>query len=137
MDVNGALILDVGVGLGCLLAGVGVLVAFTRLGRLCTRVERTLDEVDRQVATISVPVTDTLSHIEGIAGTADATIAKVATIVQSVETVANSVAKTSNLAQHAVAPTLVNLAATLTGISAGLRKLVGTNNSSTHHSETE
>ena len=132
MDVNGALFLDIGVGLGCLLAGIGVLAALSRLGHLFGRFERTLDEIDHQVATIAVPVTDTLSHVEGIAGTADATIAKVAGVVASLESVASGVAKTSNLAQHAVTPTLVNLAATLTGISAGLRKLVAHNNSSQH-----
>lgn len=131
------MILDIGVGLGCLLAGVGVLVAFSRLGHLFGRLEGTLDEIDRQVATISVPVTDTLSHIEGMAGTADVTIAKVATIVASLESVAAGVAKTSNLAQHAVAPTLINFAATLTGISAGLRKLLGANNTASVHKETE
>ena len=135
--VSGALVLDFGVGLGALLVGIGVFIALARLGGLFSRVEKTLDEVDRQIATLAVPVTDTLGHVEGIAGTADATIARLAAVVGSLEAVAGGVAKTTTLAQHALAPSLVNLAATVSGISAGLRKLVGANTNSTSYTKPE
>jgi len=135
--INWAMALDLGVGIGVFLAGLGILVVLVRLGHLFARLEKTLDEMDRQIATISVPVTDTLGHVEGIAGTADVTIAKLATVVGKLEVVASGVAKTSDLAQHAVGPTLINLAATLNGVSAGLRKLVGAGNGAASHAERE
>ena len=43
---------------------------------------------------------------------------------ESLEIVANNVNKTSTLAQEAIAPSLVNVGATLAGVTAGLRRLV-------------
>jgi len=108
---------------GVLLVGVGALVACLRLGGLFTRVGVTLDEVDRQIATLSGPVAQTLSHVGGITDTADVTIAKLVNVVGSLETVATNITKTSTLAQEALAPSLVNVGATLTGVTAGLARL--------------
>jgi hypothetical protein len=45
--------------------------------------------------------------------------------VTTLESVAASVGKTARLGSDALAPALVNVGAALTGVSAGLRKLVG------------
>jgi hypothetical protein len=45
-------------------------------------------------------------------------------VVGSLESVAANVVKTSDLANRAVAPAIVNVGATLAGITAGIRKLV-------------
>jgi ABC-type transporter Mla subunit MlaD len=118
------LILAIGVGVGVLLMGIGVFVACTRLGGLFTKAGTTLDGVDAQLALIGGPVAQTLSHVGGIADTADTTLAKLVTTVESLETVAANVNKTSTLAQEAIAPSIVNVGATLAGVTAALRKLV-------------
>jgi len=115
--------LSVAVGLGVLLAGIGVFVVCLRLAGLLTRVGRTLDEVDREIASLSGPIAQTLSHVGGIADTADVTLAKLVGVVESLETVAENVTKTSTLAQEALAPSIVNVGVTLTGVTAGLRRL--------------
>jgi len=122
--IDGALVRDVLVGLGVLLVGVGILVLCMALARVFNRLNRTLDEVDRQLATLSVPVVETLGHVGGIADTADATVARLGAVVGTLETVAGGVGNTAKLASDAVAPALVNLGAVLTGLTAGLRRLV-------------
>jgi uncharacterized protein YoxC len=122
-SLNWSIILYVGVGLGVLLAGVGILFACVRLGNTFLRLHRTLDEVERQLGTLSVPVAQTLSHVGGIADTADVTLAKLSGVVGQIEKVAGSVARTSTLAQDALAPSIVNLGSTVSGVTAGLRRL--------------
>lgn len=121
------LVFSVGAGLGVLLIGIGVLVFCSGIANFLRRLNGTLDEVDRQIATLSAPVADTLAHIGGIADTADATVARLSGVVGSLETVASSVVKTSDLANRAVAPAIVNVGAALTGITAGFRRLVAGN----------
>ncbi len=120
-----AVVLDVGVGVGVLLCGIGVFVVCSSLARVVTRLNGTLDEVDQQIAALSGPVVRTLDHVGGIADTADATVARLGAVVATLEVVAAGVGKTARLASDALAPALVNVGATLTGVSAGLRKLVG------------
>jgi hypothetical protein len=119
-----AIVLDVGVGVGILLLGLGVFLACSALAKVFARLNGTLDEVDRTIAALSTPMVETLSHVGGIADTADATVARLGTVVGSLESVAGGVGNTAKLASEAVAPALVNVGATLTGISAGIRRLV-------------
>jgi hypothetical protein len=118
------LIFSVGAGLGVLLIGIGVLVFCAGISKFLSRLNGTLDEVDKQIAALSAPVAETLAHVGGIADTADATVARLSGVVGSLETVASNVVKTSDLANRAVAPAIVNVGATLTGITAGIRRLV-------------
>lgn len=121
---NWAIVLDIGVGIGALLAGLGIFLGMRALASTLSRVNVTLDEVDKQLAGIGVPVTQTLTHIGGIADTADATVARLSGVVKSLEDVADSVASTAKLTQNAVSPALVNVGSTLSGVTAGLRRLV-------------
>jgi len=118
------LVFSVGAGLGVLLIGIGVLVFCSGIANFLRRLNGTLDEVDRQIAALSAPVAETLAHVGGIADTADATVARLSGVVGSLESVASNVVKTSDLANRAVAPAIVNVGATLTGITAGIRRLV-------------
>jgi uncharacterized protein YoxC len=104
--------------------GIGILVVCSALAGTLRRVNVTLDEVDRQVAALSAPVAATLGHVGGIADTADMTIARLGAVVGTLETVANGVVKTSGLANDAVSPAIINIGATLTGLTAGLRSFV-------------
>lgn len=116
--------LDVLVGVGVFLAGLGIFVAMLALGRLLGRVNKTLDGVDEQLAALGKPVSETLTHVGGIADTADQTLARLAGVVNSLEQVAGSLAQSVKLVQEAVTPAVVNVGATLGGISAGLRRLI-------------
>ncbi len=122
--IDGALIRDVLVGIGVLLIGIGAFVLSSSLARTFTRLNQTLDEVDRQIAALSKPVADTLVHVGGIADTADQTVARLGAVVGKLEDVAGGVGGTAKLASDALAPAIVNVGATLTGVSAGLRRLV-------------
>lgn len=119
-----AIVLDVGVGVGVFLAGLAIFVAMTALARTLRRLDKTLDGIDEQVAALGKPVSETLAHVGGIADTADQTIARLSGIVTSLEHVAGSLAQSAKLVQDALAPAIVNVGATLGGISAGLRRLV-------------
>jgi uncharacterized protein YoxC len=77
--------LYVGVGLGALFVGLGIFILSVRAGALLARVGRTLDEVDKQIGTLSIPIATTLTHVGGIAGTADATIARLGSVVSHLD----------------------------------------------------
>ena len=117
-------IFSVAAGLGVLFIGIGILIVCNAIAGTLKRVNVTLDEVDRQVAALSAPVAETLGHVGGIADTADATIARLGAVVGTLETVAGGVIKTSALAGDAVNPAIVNVGATLTGLTAGIRRFV-------------
>ncbi len=117
-------ILDVGVGIGALLVGIGIFVAMIALARVFGRLRGTLDEVDRQLSTLGKPIGEALEHVEGISATADDTLAKLGGAVGALESVAQAVSSTSNLVRGAISPAIVNIGAVLDGVSAGLRRLV-------------
>jgi hypothetical protein len=118
------LIFSVAAGLGVLLIGIGVLVVCSAIAGTLQRLNITLNEVDRQVAALSAPVAETLGHVGGIADTADVTIARLGAVVGTLEAVASGVVKTGGLANEAVSPAIINVGATLTGLTAGLRRFV-------------
>jgi uncharacterized protein YoxC len=117
-------VLDVGAGAGIFLVGAGIFVAMLALARLFVRLGKTLDEVDRQIAGIGKPVGEALEHVEGISATADETLARLGGAVGALESVAASVSGTTALVRQAISPAIVNIGAALTGVSAGLRRLV-------------
>ncbi len=117
-------VLDVGVGAGALLVGVGFFVAMIALAKLFARLRTTLDEVDRQIRDVGKPVGEALEHVEAISATADETLARLGGAVGALESVANSVSGTTSLVREALSPAIVNIGATLAGVSAGLRRLV-------------
>lgn len=125
-----AIVLDAGVGLGVFLIGVGILTVCSALARTLARLNGTLDEVDRQVAALSAPVIHTLGHVDGIANTADATLARLGGAVGQLETVANGAGRASNLLVDALTPGIINLGTTLTGVTAGVRRLIVRTNGS-------
>jgi uncharacterized protein YoxC len=106
----GILILDVLVGVGALLAGIGILVGMLALAKTLARVQVTLDGVDQKLDTIAGPVTNTLANVEGA--------------TKSLQDSAGALSRTADLTRSAVSPAIVNIGATLGGITAGLRRLV-------------
>ena len=106
----GSILLDSTVGIGVLLAGLGILILCLRAGGLFTRLGKTLDEVDRQIDSLSAPVATTLTHVGGIADTADTTLARLAAVVGQLENVASGATKTANLIDR-----------TLSGVQSAMR----------------
>jgi len=103
--------LYLGVGLGALLAGLGIFIVCLRAGGLFTRLGKTLDEVDQQIGVMSGPIASTLTHVGGIADTADSTLARLAAVVSQLENVATGASKTANL-----------IGSTLSGITSAMRR---------------
>ncbi len=87
---------SVGVGIGVFLIGLGIFVMCVRTAGLIARLGKTLDEIDRQIPALSTPIATTLTHVGGIADTADATIARLGVAVGQLETVAAGATKTAN-----------------------------------------
>jgi uncharacterized protein YoxC len=106
----GPLVLDVLVGVGVLLIGIGALVAALALAKTLRRLQTTLDGVDRQLENIGTPVTSTLAHVDQA--------------TRSLEDAAGAISRTAELTKSAILPAIVNVGATLGGVTAGLRRLV-------------
>lgn len=119
-----AVVLDVGVGVGVFLVGIGFFWAMMAVARTLRRLDKTLDGIDEQVAALGKPVSETLAHVGGIADTADQTIARLSGVVSALEQTAGTLSHTAKLTGEALSPAIVNVGATLGGISAGLRRLV-------------
>jgi uncharacterized protein YoxC len=106
----GSLTLDVLAGVGALLAGVGIFVGMLALAKTLARVRTTLDGVDEQLNNIGTPVTSTLAHVDQV--------------TKSLEDTAGTLSRTADLSRSAIAPAIVNVGATLSGVTTGLRRLV-------------
>jgi uncharacterized protein YoxC len=105
----GGLILDVLGGVGALLVGVGIFVATLALAKTLARVRTTLDEVDKQLESIGTPLTNTLTNVDQV--------------TKALEEATGSLARTADLTKSAVSPSIINVGAALSGITAGLRRL--------------
>ena len=86
---------SIGVAIMAVLVGVGIFVLCLRAAGLLERVGKTLDEVDRQIPVLSAPIATTLTHVGGIADTADITLARLGVAVGQLENVAASATKTA------------------------------------------
>jgi hypothetical protein len=106
----GSLILDVLVGVGALLVGIGVFVGMLAFTKALKRLSATLDAIDRQVQHIGTPVSSTFAHVDDAA--------------KSLGNSAATVSQTVELTRSALVPTIVNLGAAMSGVTAGLRRLV-------------
>jgi uncharacterized protein YoxC len=106
----GSLTLDVLVGVGALLAGVGIFVGMLALAKTLARVRTTLDGVDQQLNNIGTPVTSTLAHVDQV--------------TKSLGDTADTISRTADLSRSAIVPAIVNVGATLSGVTTGLRRLV-------------
>ncbi len=98
---------SIGLGVMAVLIGIGVLVLCLAAARLLTRVGRTLDEVDRVIPNLSAPIATTLTHVGGIADTADSTIARFGLAIGQLEYVAAAASRTAT----SIGTVLSNLAA--------------------------
>jgi hypothetical protein len=98
---------SIGIGIMALLFGIAILIVCLSVARLLARIGKTLDEVDRQIPALSAPIATTLTHVGGIADTADSTIARLGLALAQLEYVAGAATRTTNT----IATTLATLAA--------------------------
>ena len=108
--VWGPLVLDVLGGVGALLVGIGVLTGMLALAKTLARLRVTLDGVDQQLENIGPPMTNTLTHVDEV--------------TRSLEETTSAVSRIADLTKSAIEPAIVNTGATLSGVTAGLRRLV-------------
>ncbi len=104
-------VLYIGGGVGAFVLGLGVFIACVRLGGLFGRLCKTLDEVDQQIGVISVPIAATLTHVGGIADTADSTLARLGAVIGKLEKIASGATKTADL-----------IGSTLSGVTSAMRR---------------
>lgn len=115
---------QVGFGVAALLAGIGILYVCLRTGATLNRLNVTLDRVDRQLEDLREPVGVALESVAGIAKAADETVQKAGKVVSVLERIAGTADKGVSLVGSALSPAVVNLGATLAGITTGLRRFV-------------
>jgi uncharacterized protein YoxC len=106
----GTLILDILAGIGALLIGIGVLIGSLAIARELSQFRATLKQVVDEIDQIREPVTNTLGQIDKL--------------TKSVQSTVDSVSETVDLTKDAVTPGIVNVGAAVSGLSAGLRRLV-------------
>lgn len=106
----GVLVLDVLGGVAALLIGIGVFAAMMAIAKTLARVRTTLDGVDRQLENLGTPVTSTLTRVDEV--------------TKSLESTAGTLAKTADLTKSAVVPAIINIGATLSCITATVRRLI-------------
>jgi uncharacterized protein YoxC len=94
------------------------------LSKTLTRFTKTLDIVDRQLEELSTPVNSTLTHVDSLTESTGRMVEQVGGATRSLEKAAERVSQTATLTRDALAPTIVNVGAVATGVSAGLRRLV-------------
>ena len=94
------------------------------MAKILSTAAHALDTVDRQLTLLTPPLVETLSHVGGIANTADSTLARLTTVVDAVEGLAGGVAKSASAAQNAVNPAMTNFGVVLTTVSGRLRRFV-------------
>jgi hypothetical protein len=102
---------SIGVGIMAVLFGLGFFIVCVRIGGLLGRIGKTLDEIDRQIPLLSSPIATTLTHVGGIADTADATIARLGVAVGQLENVAAGATRTAN-----------TIGVVVSNVAAGIRK---------------
>ncbi len=98
---------SIGLGVMTVLIGIGILVLCLAGARLLARIGQTLDEVDRVIPNLSAPIATTLTHVGGIADTADSTIARFGLAIGQLEYVAAAASRTAT----SIGTVLSNLAA--------------------------
>jgi uncharacterized protein YoxC len=120
----GSLTLQVLAGIAVLLIGIGAFLALLALSKTLTRLSKTLDIVDQQLQTLSVPVNSTLTHVDSLTESTGRVVEQVGGATRSFEKAAERVSQTATLTRDALAPSIVNMGAVATGVTAGLRRLV-------------
>jgi len=113
-------------GIAALIAAGGLAYLCVRVGRFVDLRQPTMERVERLLDGLQAPVTQTLEHVNGVAGNLDAMVGRVDRVTQSIEKGASGLAKAADKAQSAVSPTVANVVGLVAGISQGAQQFFRT-----------
>jgi methyl-accepting chemotaxis protein len=111
----------IAIGVACLVVAGGLVPVFVALARLFTRADGTLAKVERQLDEAKAPLSKTLHHVSGIAGSIDDIASRIDHTAEAADRTASAVARAAESAQAAVTPTLANLVGIVAGVSQGAK----------------
>lgn len=106
------------------IAGFLALVLF-RLAGVLERADEALAKVGKQLDGVYAPVTEAVTHVNGVAATADRLAGQLVKLSDSAENALTAVGHAAGSAQAKVAPSLVKIAAFVAGLAQGARTLFG------------
>jgi uncharacterized protein YoxC len=113
-------------GLAALTTAGGLAFLCVRVGRFVDGRQATMERVERLLDGLQAPVTQTLDHVNGVAGNIDTMVGRVDRLTQSIEKGASGLAKAADRAQSAVSPTVANVVGLAAGISQGAQQFFRT-----------
>ena len=113
-------------GIAALIAAGGLAYLCVRVGSLVNEGQATMERVERLMDGLQTPVTQTLEHVNGVAGNVDAMVGRVDRVTQTIEKGASGFAKAADKAQSAVSPTVANVVGLVAGISQGAQQFFRT-----------
>jgi len=125
-------------GAAALIIAIGLAYLFVRLATFVAGREKTMEKVELLLDGLQAPVTQTLDHVNGVAGNLDTMVGRVDRLTQSLEKGASGIAKAADKAQSAVSPTVANVVGIVAGISQGAQQFFRTrrgNGSSQDHDQ--
>jgi uncharacterized protein YoxC len=109
-------------GAAALIIALGLAYLLVRVTRFIDHREQTMEKVEQLLDGLQAPVTQTLEHVNGVAGNVDAMVGRVDRLTQSLEKGATGIAKAADKAQSAVSPTVANVVGIVAGISQGAQQ---------------
>ena len=111
----------IAIGVASLIVAAGILIACLRLAAVLGHADRSLDGVDKQLASAEPSLAKTLEHVSGVAKSLDGILGRVEHVMRAAEKTVGAVAKSADAAQAAASPTIANLVAVVAGVSEGAR----------------
>ncbi len=109
-------------GAAALIIALSLAYFLVRVTRVVDHGDQTMEKVGRVLDGLQAPVTQTLEHVNGVAGNIDAMVGRVDRLTQSLEKGATGIARAADKAQSAVSPTVANVVGIVAGISQGAQQ---------------
>jgi len=107
------------IGIASLVVAIGLAFVCLRLGKVFDRTQETMVKVEHLLDSLEAPITTTLDHVGGVAGSVDSMVTRVDHLTEALERVTNTIAKAADAAQAAVTPAVANVVGVVAGVSRG------------------
>ena len=107
------------IGIASLVVAIGLAFVCLRLGKVFDRTQETMVKVEHLLDSLEAPITTTLDHVGGVAGSVDSMVTRVDHLTEALERVTNAIAKAADAAQAAVTPAVANVVGVVAGVSRG------------------
>jgi len=112
-------------GAAALIIALSLAYFLVRVTRVVDHGDQTMEKVGRVLDGLQAPVTQTLEHVNGVAGNIDAMVGRVDRLTQSLEKGATGIARAADKAQSAVSPTVANVVGIVAGIAGLIVAITG------------